>query len=250
MGAGRRRVSGCPATPVMEEPDIGRSFAFDNRDASKVFAAWAHKMRGGLIWWIMTGLFVALTIAFVMDAHGVDRILLFGGPGPIEGHNLQRAFASTARAISLIGNPTLAIPLSLLLAVWLALKGMRLQAAFAFASIIGGAAFCYLLKASIDVFRPHHVPGSFEFSSTSFPSGHAFLSAIMLATIVLISCDGRSMPVRRVAWAISGLVIFAVGASRVYTNDHWPTDVLAGWLLAALWIKIVMVLFVRFSKSR
>lgn len=39
---------------------------------------------------------------------------------------------------------------------------------------------------------------------------------------------------RQVIIAAAGLVVVAVGASRIYLGAHYPADVIAGWLTAAL----------------
>ncbi|MGH3798761.1 MAG: phosphatase PAP2 family protein [Pseudonocardiaceae bacterium] len=75
----------------------------------------------------------------------------------------------------------------------------------------------------------------------SFPSGHTtgttvvwLLSAWMVSRWVIRSRAGRGM-----AWTGSLLLIFAVGASRVYLGVHFPSDVLAGWTLGAAWAVII-----------
>lgn len=70
-------------------------------------------------------------------------------------------------------------------------------------------------------------------TSYSFPSGHS--SAAFAFFLVVGVLAGRAQPVRmRLTWMlIACLPASLIAASRVFLGVHWPTDVLAGALLAA-----------------
>ncbi len=70
-------------------------------------------------------------------------------------------------------------------------------------------------------------------STYSLPSGHASAAFALFLTLSVLA--GRGEPVRmRVTWlALACLPAGAIALSRVYLGVHWPTDVLAGALLAA-----------------
>ena len=78
----------------------------------------------------------------------------------------------------------------------------------------------------------------------AFRSGHsaqAVACYFALAWIVSREVDSRRL--RSAAWIAAGLLAIAVGWSRVYFRVHWPSDVLAGWAVAAI-VLIVLVVFV------
>ena len=69
-------------------------------------------------------------------------------------------------------------------------------------------------------------------TSFSFPSGHS--SAAFAFFLVLGILAGRGQPGRlRLTWLLLAcLPALAIALSRVYLGVHWPTDILAGALLA------------------
>jgi membrane-associated phospholipid phosphatase len=79
--------------------------------------------------------------------------------------------------------------------------------------------------------------------STSFPSGHIIF--ITISAAVLMLCLGqRYLPrwARPLGWAVVAGIVVAVGLDRIYAGTHWPSDVIAGLLIAVAWLAFVLSL--------
>jgi membrane-associated phospholipid phosphatase len=77
----------------------------------------------------------------------------------------------------------------------------------------------------------------------SMPSGHSANST--LAALLVLWCVWDWLPSRAARlWSVATAVLFAgaVGWSRAYLGVHWPTDVLAGWLFAACWAGLAVMI--------
>ena len=110
-------------------------------------------------------------------------------------------------------------------------------AAVTLLTAVGGAAMLNtLLKLGFHRARPGVVPALARVSNASFPSGHAMIAAatwLTLAAMLARTQDSRAA--RGYVMALGVLLAVAIGVSRVYLGVHWPSDVLAGWLLGAGW---------------
>lgn len=103
------------------------------------------------------------------------------------------------------------------------------------ASVLGTLAV-ELLKSAFDRPRPNVVAHWATFSNTSFPSGHAADSAIVYLTLAaLIARSVGSRGLRVYVLLVAVLLTLLIGLSRLYLGVHWPTDVLAGWILGSGW---------------
>ena len=70
----------------------------------------------------------------------------------------------------------------------------------------------------------------------SFPSGHVVFYTWFLSYLVLILVR-RHVPsaIYLASWAIVTVLLALVATGRVYSGEHWPSDVLAGLLLGTGW---------------
>jgi len=103
-------------------------------------------------------------------------------------------------------------------------------------AVFGGIALNDLLKAAFARPRPDIVTHAVRVFTTSFPSGHATLSAITYLTIgAFLAQSQSSRKVSLYFMALAAFLTVIVGTTRIYLGVHYPTDVLGGWCIGAAW---------------
>jgi undecaprenyl-diphosphatase len=108
------------------------------------------------------------------------------------------------------------------------------------AAALGAAALETLLKDVVARPRPPLAWAEHETDHRSFPSGHAALTAVYLSLGYLLGRWRVRRAARALCWLGGVTLALLVGASRVVLGVHWPTDVLAGWAIAAIWVAVLL----------
>ncbi|MDQ3487575.1 MAG: phosphatase PAP2 family protein [Acidobacteriota bacterium] len=138
--------------------------------------------------------------------------------------------------ITALGGPTVLGMTVLAIVGFLVLQGMYRNAAFVFLASVGGWMLNDLLKEVFARPRPQVVPHLRQVMSLSFPSGHALTSAAVYLTLgALLMRVAQSRLAKFYCMFIAMLATLLVGSTRVYLGVHYPTDVLAGWLIGISW---------------
>jgi undecaprenyl-diphosphatase len=172
------------------------------------------------------------------DLHGFDRAILLalrqpGDPAkPLGPLWLQVA----ARDVTSLGSPAVLTLITVAALGFLGLKRQWSAALFVLGSICGGSVVSFAVKDFVQRPRPDFVAAVAQTQTYSFPSGHAFLSAVTFLTLgALLARMQRQAEVKIYLLAVAITITVLVGISRVYIGVHWPTDVLAGWCAGAAW---------------
>lgn len=92
--------------------------------------------------------------------------------------------------------------------------------------------------------RPRPVPFFVPVPYTySFPSGHSLFSFCFYGVLAgLLTRRIRSRMGRVLIWTLAAVLVAAIGLSRVYLGVHYPSDVIAGYLAASLWVSTLVAL--------
>jgi len=106
-------------------------------------------------------------------------------------------------------------------------------------TMLGVAALDVALKHAFHRPRPVAFFGASP-SSYSFPSGHALGSLCfygILAAILAGRARGRGA--KFCIWMTAVLLVGMIGLSRIYLGVHYPSDVIAGYCAATVWVGAV-----------
>lgn len=96
------------------------------------------------------------------------------------------------------------------------------------------------VRIAVDRPRPPAADWAFQASDASFPSGHATTSALAAGLLAWAVLRVAPRIAGRVAAACCGLWAVTVAATRVFLGVHWPSDIVAGWLLATAWLAVTL----------
>jgi undecaprenyl-diphosphatase len=138
-----------------------------------------------------------------------------------------------------LGGPTVITLVVLAVVGFLLLQTRYWTAFFIFTTAVTGEVVSYAMKSLFARPRPDVVPHLREAFSSSFPSGHAMQSAIIyltLGAVLMRITEGRLTKIY--CLTIAMLLTFLVGVSRVWLGVHYPTDVLAGWIVGLFWASL------------
>ena len=144
----------------------------------------------------------------------------------------QHGLGDTLIALQGISRPFLLYLVATALCLWAWLgKGLRSRALWAFVTMmvawnIGLGAKLLVGRARPVVDDPiSHSPGY------SVPSGHAFNAAVVCTVVVFLLWPLLASLGHRVSVAVAVVFALVVGLDRIFLGAHFPSDVLAGYVL-------------------
>jgi membrane-associated phospholipid phosphatase len=195
-------------------------------------------LRYGRAWLVGYALVVAVVVALAFAARAISVL-----PGDLPfARELQEnrspiVFVSMY-AVSFIGYPLQALIILVAAALGLWAVRLRLEAIFLLVTQLADL-ISQIVKVAVERSRPSSslVDVVAHLDSYSFPSGHTVHYTVFYGFLAfVIATNFRPHWVRQVCLAICIGLIVLVGPSRVYLGEHWPTDVLAGYLIGGLFL--------------
>ena len=147
-----------------------------------------------------------------------------------------------------VGNATGVIIAAVIACAVLWSKHRQHRAVLLAVTVSGSALLMWTLKQQFRRNRP--LPCGFpKPEGYSFPSGHALVSFCFFMVLAAMITAEQKAPLGRVAvWVIAAVMVFGIGLSRIYLCAHYPSDVVAGYLAALVWVLGVTVVYRRLPR--
>ena len=194
--------------------------------------------------WLAAGLAVSVFVVWAFieladevlegDSRGFDRAVLLWihshSPGWID---------EPMRLVTALGYYWAVLPLLVVAVILFYRWGWRLSAILLAVSAAGSVVLTTVLKGVFGRARPELFDSGYDASFYSFPSGHATVAVGFYGMLTVILAYRLRV---RARWAVAAsgvLVVLLIGFSRLYLGVHYPTDILAGYLAALLWLVCV-----------
>ncbi|HET7463568.1 MAG TPA: phosphatase PAP2 family protein [Longimicrobium sp.] len=156
--------------------------------------------------------------------------------------------------ITALGAGTVVWLLVIVASVFLWVSRHRYSVLLLWVSILGSGLINATMKLFFDRPRPHLFPWRVPYAGlSSFPSGHSMTSMVCYATLAyLITRLVDSRFLRRFTIGLAAVIVVLIGLSRMYLGVHYPTDVLAGFIMGLAWSSFcaLMIEGIRYFRHR
>ncbi len=124
------------------------------------------------------------------------------------------------------------ILITVLLTVILVWRHYRQEAVILVTAMLSSVVINQTLKHLINRVRPDVVTHLIVATSPSFPSGHAMNNTIFYFIITYLSWwIWRKKPLTLFVALVGLVLVMLISFSRLYLGVHYPTDIIAGWIL-------------------
>jgi membrane-associated phospholipid phosphatase len=146
------------------------------------------------------------------------------------------------RFFSAVGAPVTVLTIASIAAIFLFWRRQRYAALLLALAVPGGMLLNFIVKVVVHRHRPIFDNPIQTLASYSFPSGHAAGSTLLFGALTAIAiwqvCDWR---VRTLVPACAALLIALICFSRIYLGVHYLSDVIAGFLVGAVWLGACLI---------
>ncbi len=166
----------------------------------------------------------------------------------VEGHNTETG-EGIALVAALLGDQILWAIVAVVTIILL-VRGHWVQALLLAFGAGGSALLNAVLKSQIERGRPVFAL-EFNVDHSSFPSGHAMNATVVYGLLAyLIGLRLHSQ--RAHAWLVVAAVsiVLSIGATRVYLDVHYLSDVAAAFAAGGLWLAVCITAYTFVRRSR
>lgn len=211
--------------------------------------------------WIVVGYVILATLAlFALSVYIYNNPLL---PYDLEvSRTVQSIKASwydvALRFVGEAGYPPQVYALVFWIILVLYLTGLKWEAVMQIFATVGLGVVGLVVKMLVDRPRPTpdlvNVMTSLDGGKLSFPAGHVQSFVAIIGFLWFLSFMFSNPWIRTATWLVFGELLALIGYSRIYTGEHWLTDVIGAYLLGSLWLILTIYLYLwgkpRFFKER
>jgi undecaprenyl-diphosphatase len=139
---------------------------------------------------------------------------------------------SVLDTFSYVGMPIVWDTAVVVIGVVIAFRGRRRDAVGLVGWLLVAEIAAEVAKIVFDRTRPGGVAVSDLITQASYPSGHVARTVVALGLLAfLVTSRPRA---RALAVAVAVVLSLVMGAARVAAGEHWPTDVMGGFLLSGV----------------
>jgi undecaprenyl-diphosphatase len=198
-------------------------------------SAWILLILAGSVW----GIIGIADVVREEESSSIDQAILLSmrSPEDIVEPRGPKWFKEMGRDLTALGGTGVLVLVIVTSVLCFYFMGEYRRAVILLVAVAGALLLTLAFKKGLDRARPELVPDGAFVTTQSLPSGHAAMAATTYLTLgMLVASMVNHFALRALFLSLSIGILLIVGLSRIYLGVHWPTDVLAGWVLASAWV--------------